>query len=329
MRFVRGFVAVLSVVVGCLAAVAAVPVRWADGQLQTDAYATTVAPLLQDQELQRLLANTAFDAAGAKGYAVPRRWKDRVHTEMATILATPQARQLWLDANLAARDLVVDGTGSTIVVDTGDLIGYVRERLKALGVALPRTPSQADTELTLADSPQIAQVRESVRLLHTLAVVLPLAALGALALAVLVARRRFATLASAGFAVALGMGGAMVALGIGRDRLLGTGALAADEATGALAAAVYGAFGGSLRADLLTALVAAAVVGAAGVAAALVVPLLRRRSGAADPPPGTEAYGVAHEAPAQAGYGQPYGQPYGPGPREPRPSHSGSGRERR
>ncbi|NBE94195.1 hypothetical protein FE391_10680 [Nonomuraea sp. KC401] len=290
----------MSVLVGCLVAVAAVPVRWADGQLQTDAYATTVAPLLQDRELQRLLANTAFDAADAKGYAVPRRWKDRVRTQMATILATPQARQTWLDANLAGRDLVVDGTGSTIVVDTGDLIGYVRERLKALGVNLPRTPSEADTKLTLADSPQIAQVRESVRLLHTLAGVLPVAALGALALAVLVARRRFVTLASAGFAVALGMGGAMVALGIGRDRLLGSSALAAGEATGTLAASVYDAFGNSLRADLLTALVAAAVVGAAGVAATIVVPLLRRRSGEADPPPGARAYAV----PAQAGYEQ-------------------------
>ncbi|TDD14595.1 hypothetical protein [Nonomuraea diastatica] len=308
MRFVRAFFAGLLVLVGCIVAITAVPVRWADGQLQTDAYGNTVAPLLQDRELQRLLANTAFDAANEKGYAVPRQWKDRVHTQMATILATAEARQIWLDANLAARDLVVDGTGTKIVVDTGDLIDYVRQRLKAHGINVPRAPSEADTRLTLVDSPEIAQARESVNLLHTLAGVLPVTALGVLGLAVLIARRRFVTLASAGFAVALGMGGAMFALDAGKDQLLSNSAFAADEVTGALVTAVYDAFGNSLRADLFGALIAAVVAGAAGVALAIVVPLLRRRSGAAE-----HAADQRHEprgdgAPMRPGYEQPYAQ---------------------
>ncbi|MGP3934210.1 hypothetical protein [Nonomuraea sp. KM88] len=304
MNFVRGFVASLLVLVGCLVAITAVPVRWADGQLQTDAYGTTVAPLLQDRELQRLLANAAFDAADEKGYAVPPRWKDRVHTQMATILATPEARQIWLDANLAARDLVVDGTGTKIVVDTGDLIDYVRKRLRAHGITLPRAPAEADTRLTLVDSPQIAQARESVNQLGTLAGVLPVAALGVLGLAILSARRRFVTLAAAGCAVALGMGGAMVALDVGKDQLLGNSAVAADEVTGTLVAAVYEAFGNSLRADLFGVLIAAVVLGVAGVAGAIVVPLLRRRSGAAQRPDGPWEDG----APMQPGYEQPYAQ---------------------
>ncbi|MEV0611992.1 hypothetical protein AB0I81_01640 [Nonomuraea sp. NPDC050404] len=286
-------------------AIVAVPARWADGQLQSDAYGSTVAPLLQDRELQRLLANTAFDAAGEKGYAVPRRWKDRIHTQMATILATDEARRIWLDANLAARDLVVDGTGSKIVVDTGDLIDYVRKRLKAHGISTPRAPSEADTRLTLVDSPQIAQARESVSLLNTLAGVLPLTALGVLALAVLIARRRFVTLAAAGFAIALGMGGAMLALNFGKEQLLANSAITANKVTGTLVAAVYDAFGNSLRADLSGALIAAVVVGAVGVALAIVIPLLRRRSGTAEHSADRPHEPHWDDAPMRPGYDRP------------------------
>lgn len=246
---------------GCLMAMAAVLVRWADAQLHTDAYAEAVGPLLQRPEVKSLILEAVSDALDATGREVPPQVERMVEGQVDAFVETPLAAELWREATVTARDTVVEGSGGQVTVNVDDLAQELRQQLARRGIDIP-APPETSANVVLMDSPAVAQIREMADLAGRLAPVLPIVAAGLLLLAVLVAPRRWPAVAACGFAVALGMGVLLAILPLVENFAV---AELEDERTQSIVVPVYQAFAASLRSDLLWVLVPALVVGLLGL----------------------------------------------------------------
>ncbi|GAB3411255.1 hypothetical protein [Flindersiella endophytica] len=256
----RGLISGLLLFLGCVTALAAVPVRWADQQIHSDNYADTIRPLVKNPELQSALADLLLETAEDKtGQKLPPQAQAVVKTQVATVMNTPEATDLWVQANVTARDAVVNGTGNQVAVDVnqlaGELRGPVEEKLKPYNVSLPELPASAG-KIVLVDDPAVGQARETIQQIQQLASILPWVAIGLLAAAVAVSARRGRSLVAAGFGI-----GIPALIGVLVLTLAGASVAAAfgDSQTQPFILALGDAFVGSLRADLLWLLVACAL----------------------------------------------------------------------
>lgn len=267
----RRVLAGLLVFVGCVATLAAVPLRWADQQVRSDSYAETIRPLVREPEVQAAMSDLVLDAVASSGRELPPRANALIENQVAAFMRTPAATELWETANLSARDAIVDGTDNRITVDVADLAERLREPLRDQGVPVPRELPSRSMRIVLAESPAVGQARETIDLVSTLAGVLPVLAVGLLGLALVVSPRRGGTLAAAGFGVGVPTLAFVLVLTLAEGAAV---ASVGNEQTRPFVLALYQAFAGSLRADLLWLLLGSALAAVGGIVLALVT---RRR----------------------------------------------------
>lgn len=257
---VRGLISGLLLFLGCVTALAAVPVRWADQQIHSDNYADTIRPLVKNPELQSALAELLIETAQDKtGQELPPQAQAVVKTQVAAVMNTPEASDIWVRANVTARDAVVNGTGNQVAVDVnqlaGELRGPVEEKLKPYNVTLPELPA-SEGKIVLVDDPAVGQARQTIEQIQQLASILPWVAIGLLVAAVAISPRRGRSLVAAGFGI-----GIPALIGVLVLTLAGASVASAfgDTQTQPFILALGDAFVGSLRADLIWLLVACAL----------------------------------------------------------------------
>ncbi|MEQ7124421.1 hypothetical protein ABN034_07840 [Actinopolymorpha sp. B11F2] len=162
-----------------------------------------------------------------------------IQSKVPVVLGTPEAAEIWVAANLAARDALLSGNGGKVAVDIDELVAILSERLRAEGVDVPADLPAHSSRVVLVASPAVARAREGSQLTTMLARALPLVAGALLLLALLISARRFRTLAIAGIGVSVVALVEILAVRLGRDRYLAT---VDDDTSRALLDAVAQAF---------------------------------------------------------------------------------------
>jgi hypothetical protein len=214
-----------------------------------------------------MVADLVLEAAASYGRELPPEANGLIENQVATFMSTPAATELWVTANLAARDAVLDGTGNQVSIDVERLADQLREPLREQGVPVPRDLPVQATRIVLAESPAVGQARETVELMSLLAGVLPVVAVGSLALALLVSPRRGRTLAAIGFGIGIPALVFVLVLTVAEPPALDS---VGNEQTRPFIVALYQAFAQSLRADLLWLLLASAAAAGGGIVLAIV-----------------------------------------------------------
>ncbi|WP_020577995.1 hypothetical protein [Actinopolymorpha alba] len=273
----RNVVSGLLVLLACIATAAAVPIRWADSQLHSAAYADTMRSLPQDSQVHRALVGLITNGLESSGQQVPPGVMSIITAQVPVVLNTPEATQVWVDATLLVRDQLLSGRGGEVAIDVSELVQPLRERLRAQSIPLPPLPKEY-TRVVVMNDQSVAQAREAARFIDDTApwIWIPPAIL--LALALLVSKHRWVTLAAVGIGTALAALVAIYALGAARDQYV---AGIAEGPTQALALAIYQSFANSLRTNLLTLLTVASVVALIGLVLAVAMKVIRRSNGSA------------------------------------------------
>jgi hypothetical protein len=211
-------------------------VGWVRGHvLDEQGYVTTVTPLATNQKIRDEVTSLATDqiASLARGLALdaplpPRLANARskaeatartlVHDTVATYVASPQFRDLWITANRSAHDQIVailldkpttQARSGDVVLNLSAVYAIVRAQLNALG-----GQSITDTvpwdrlvlNVDVAKSSVLDPAKPPVQAVNDYGGALPIVTAGAAALAILVSRhrRRTAGFLAAG-AVAVGL----------------------------------------------------------------------------------------------------------------------------
>lgn len=192
---------VIFVIAGLLAPGAAVG-AWASRTIaDTDRYVSTVAPLLDSQQVReaistkvtdalfanvpidQLLAETLPPKAAALSGPISSGLRSFVQSKVNEALATPEARQAWatINAELQSRLIAVlkgDNSGAVsiqgdaIVLDTGVLFERVQTLLVQQGFTIfakVPLPAVADRQLVLLKSSQVKTVSATYRIVEPLA----------------------------------------------------------------------------------------------------------------------------------------------------------------
>jgi len=250
----RGLSSGFLITLACVLAALSVVSVWASTQISdTRRYVETVAPLADDPAVQRAIAENVTRAifenldiealttealqALAQRENVPPRVGEALpalavpisngvenftRSQVNRVVASPQFAAAWEQVNRIAHEQLVnllEGTqggavsaqGDTITLNLGPIIELVKERLVAQGFELASRIPAIDRSFVLVQSETITDAQGFYRLLNTLGTWLPFVALGVFAAGVYLARdRRRALLLGA-----LGVAGAMVALGAG------------------------------------------------------------------------------------------------------------------
>ena len=203
---------------GTLLTVLAIFAVWAERQfLDPDEWAHTSGNLLQNEEIQSSLSQylsdqlfTAVDVQAQLQHRLPPRVKPLAGPiagglrEVATdaskrALASPQVQAAWEQANRTAIQLMlnlVEGNGELVQAQGGEVSLELRPLVATLAsrigvsadVASKLPPNVA--ELRILKSDQIDTVQKIIKVIHGLALVLSLLALGCLALAIFLSRGR-------------------------------------------------------------------------------------------------------------------------------------------
>jgi hypothetical protein len=254
----------VSLVVFCLALVGSLLALWAQSQvLDTDTYVETVTPLAADPAIQKAVAdritlllteqiqrddvtrNSLAVVAGGGAITVVNDFVGRIVTN---IIDSDAFQDVWVSANeIAHRQAIEALTGDErdtiflqdgqLVLDLNPLIARVKGELQTAGVDVADRIQidPANATFVLFVSTDIRDAQEAIKQLETLAIVLPIITISALAVCLLIARDRSRMLTWVGLGTALTMVGALVVFSVARDRYLedlGTG-----RNSGALAAA--------------------------------------------------------------------------------------------
>ncbi len=274
---VRGLVAGVLVLVGCLAALPAVPALWAERQVRSEAYVETVGPLIRDPALQADVAErvtaeitrqldpaevTDVSLGALSELGVPasvlrqvRRALDPaqaavaalVEKEVRAALAGPAAERVWTSALRDTRAAVVRGAADQVdpvTVDFAPVVEDVKRRLVADGLGVAAEIRPRSTTVEVVSVSMIGTARGWYDTLGTLVVVLPVTVAAAFVLALLIAPRR-RTLLGIAFGTAAAM--AVLVLGLTLARGPALDALGPGERT--VGTAAYDALAGSLRTD--------------------------------------------------------------------------------
>src|SRR5215475_12182783 len=248
----RAPVATVLIVVGCLLAPLSVFAVWTANQVSsTDRYVENVAPLIHDPAVQGAITDDvtrqitsrlnvkglAEQAAGA----LTQRGLTRVgallnnfsaqiasatygfiHTQVAKIIASPRAANLWVQVNRQVHAQLVkalsgQGNGAVtisnnqVVLNLGPFINVVKRDLANRGLTIVTRLPNINPTLALFSAKYLVKAQAGYRLLNTLKWALPILTLVLLALGVYVARSHRRALIGAG----LGLAASMVVLGLG------------------------------------------------------------------------------------------------------------------
>ena len=235
----RGLTAWVLVIVAALLFPIALTAYWGQRTLtDTERYIATVAPLAQDPTVKQAVGDklttvlvTQIDAqqrvsdlltdnpklqplAGPIAVAV----NNLVGQTVTKVLDSDQFDQLWITINTKLQEGLVkalsgDPTGPVtiqgdqVILDTGDLIAVVKQRLVDQGLSFAANipvPPIADRQVVLLTSPQLAQARFAYALGQPIAQWLIYAVLLLFVIAVLVSRRRARMTMAVGIAIILG-----------------------------------------------------------------------------------------------------------------------------
>jgi hypothetical protein len=213
---------------------------WAQKTIvDTQRYVETVAPLADDPTIQKAVAaqvttaiNNQIDASGQvdsilsdypklKPLAGPitAGLHQLVATTVDKVVTSDQFASIWTGLNQRVQEGVIkvlsnDAStgpitiqGDQVVLDTGDLIDAVKQRLVDRGITwaanLP-VPSVADRQIVLLTSPQLAQARLAYQIAQPISQWLIFFVILLFIAAVLVAVRRARMVAAVGIAILLG-----------------------------------------------------------------------------------------------------------------------------
>ena len=243
-------VATVLIVVGCLLAPVSVLAVWTANQVSnTDRYVANIEPLIHDPAIQNALtdkitaqiikhlnlvghANQAAAALTSRG--LPRvgtlikafapqlagAIAGFVHTQVHKIVTSPAAAHLWVQANRAAHEQIVQalsgqggGAISTsngqVVLDLAPFINVIKQDLVKRGFTLIGSLPAIHVTIALFSSRTLVEAQTLYRLLNDLKWVLPVLALVLIGTGVYIARGHRRALIGAG----LGLAAAMVVLG--------------------------------------------------------------------------------------------------------------------
>jgi hypothetical protein len=253
-------------VLGCgLAALSVVAIWLRVTVLDTDRYVDTVAPIAAQPAVQRAVADkldTAItsridfdslarevlpDRADVLGPVIQTGIQSFLRSRIDEFTQSQRFQDLWTEANRRAHqrlvELLVGGRSKrlvldedTVYLDLSPAVDRIKTGLQERGLTriADAIPPSVDGRVELVQSPALVQAQSAVKLLKTLAIVLPVLALLCLAGSVWLARRRRRALLRAGIGVALAMLLLIAALAFARSAYLDAldqGALPRDAAS--------------------------------------------------------------------------------------------------
>lgn len=258
----RGIVARVCTVLFAVLAALSVVTTWLSAELlNTDRYVATVSDLAADPAIQQAISRQVADqlvgyastvvrseqgdpsVVGSLTQAVSMQVIDRV---VQDVVQSATFQQMWVAINRTAHPQVVSllkgdsdsaiaANQGQVVLDLAPLVTEVQRRLSEQGVDLLNglTVEPGVYTWVLFESDDLASAQSAVDLLVTLRWLLPVLAVAALVVAMILTSDRWREGMIAGLALALAMVLVLAALAIGRtwvlDQLDGTTARAAGE----------------------------------------------------------------------------------------------------
>ena len=250
----RGLTAWVVLVIAAILFPIALTAFWGQKTVvDNDRYLATVGPLAQDPTVQAAIADKVsatvtqqiqdsarLDAllndyprlkpllgpltAGLGGF---------VHDQTLKVVQSDQFASLWQTTNEALHKAVIntlegnnDGAislqGDQLVLDTGDLITAVKQRLVDRGLTIVDNlpvPAAADRQVVLLTSPQLAQARFAYKVGQPIALWLIYLVLLLFIIAVLIAVKRARMIMAVGIAMILGAVVLRLGMAVGQDQL--------------------------------------------------------------------------------------------------------------
>ena len=297
----RSVLAIVLIVLGCVLAPVAGVAVWTNNQVSnTDRFARTMSPLIDDPDVQNALTDrvtaTIFQHVDVQGLAdeavaalvaqgLPARLGDRLETltptlassvtsfvrsRVAELVASPRFASAWNQTLRVAHgqlDTILSGDSKSVVVRDGSVfldlapfIDLAKQRLSAEGLTAVNQVPEVHPTVKVADAKTLVRAQGAYSTLNTVANVLPWVVLILLAVGVYLARNRMRALVGAGLGVALSMVVLAAALLVARSLLVGEVPAAAAPAT----ASGFDILVHYLRLGLRAVLVLGLVVAAAG-----------------------------------------------------------------
>lgn len=250
----RGLTAWVLLVIAAILFPITLSAFWAQKTLiDTERYVATVAPLSQDPTVRLAIGNT-ITAAVVKQLDTANRVSDLltdtprlqplagpialgvnnfVATQVTNILDSDQFSGIWEGINRTAQQALLkalssDPTGAVtiqgdqVVLDTGDIIELVKQRLVDRGLTFAANipvPPAADREVVLLTSPQLKQARVAYAIAQPVAHWAVYATMLLFVAAVLVSRRRARMVIAVGVSVIIGAVLLRLGLAIGQNQL--------------------------------------------------------------------------------------------------------------
>jgi hypothetical protein len=245
-------VSIVLIVLGCILGPVAVLGVWAGNEVSdTGRWVATVEPLIHDPAIQNVLTdkitaqitsrlnlNGTINQATAQlndrgltrissllttfGPQITSAVTGFIHSTVHTVVASPAAAKIWVQANTVAHQAVVkvlsgqgNGAISTsngqITLNLGPFIAVVKQDLVDHGFSLANNIPAVSPTLALFQAKDLGKAQAGYRLITTLKIVLPILALALLAAGVYTAQKRRRAL----IAAALGLAASMLVLAIG------------------------------------------------------------------------------------------------------------------
>jgi len=250
----RGFTAWVLVIIAALLFPIALTAYWGQRTLtDTERYIATVAPLAQDPTVKQAVGDKLTSVIVTQIDA-QQRVKDLlqdyprlqpisgpiaigvnnfVGETVTKVLDSDQFDQLWITVNTQLQKGLISALsndptgpvtiqGDQVVLDTGDLIAVVKQRLVDRGLSFAANlpvPPVADRQIVLLTSPQLAQARFAYAVGQPIAQWLIYVVLLLFVIAVLVSRKRARMTMAVGIAIILGALAVRLIMAFGQSQI--------------------------------------------------------------------------------------------------------------
>ncbi len=242
---------VLIVLASIMALFAPIAIYIRSTYLNTDNFVSTVAPLIQEEEVARAVSDQAAQAL-VDGLHIEDRLKNQLPDQLGFIagpvssgveeltrrltrevITSDQFYWVWEGALRLAHQTaagIIKGdkaievsTQGVVTLDVGELLTNVRDRLVRAGLGfLDKIPiPQSSRTIVLFQDSQLGVIKQAANLLNTLYWILPLLALIFFVAAVIVSKDRRRALMICGAGLAMVMAISLLALNLTRTELLG------------------------------------------------------------------------------------------------------------
>lgn len=272
----------LLVALTAIALPAAIASTWVAAQVgDTEAYVDTVGPLAEEEtlrdaahtELERAILNGLGDRATGRPQLM-----DRVDQALTRVLDGPEFPGAWREGNRllhreATRILEAEETPGAdgaadpwVRADFTPLVDDIATALREEGVRVPARLTERELTVPVVRESEIAEARSVYRLLETLGLWLPVVWVVLLAVTLITARRKVATLGHLAVASLITVGLLAVGLALARDALI------SQVGDDTVAATIWS----TLTRDLWSAVWSAMLVAALALVARVALGLVRR-----------------------------------------------------